>query len=152
MHPSMRQISNDDLDKKIVLIKKDFSLTEKNFMMFAAKHYDNPNCSDIEEFNSDLMIPLHIKKLLTRYATNGILRDRLLINHFISFFNVFEPRAAIKILFYKSDERHYSYIKTILYFLNRCPETIHINSDTIINLDEVYLDSQLLELLENNVR
>ena len=29
-------------------------LTRKNFELFAAKHYNNPECMDIEEFKDDL--------------------------------------------------------------------------------------------------
>ena len=29
-------------------------LTAKNYVMFAMKNYDNPQCLDIEEFYSDL--------------------------------------------------------------------------------------------------
>ena len=30
-------------------------LTEKNFELYAAKHYNNPRCLDIQEFYDDLL-------------------------------------------------------------------------------------------------
>ena len=29
-------------------------LTESNFLLYAAKHYDNPQCMDIEEFQDEI--------------------------------------------------------------------------------------------------
>jgi hypothetical protein len=128
-------------------IKDSHDLTEKNFLLYAAKHYENPHCNDMDEFLQDLLIPLHLKKLFTRYQVNGILKDRLILNHVISFFNVFSPFAACKILFYKIDTKYYSYLKTILLYLNRCPDYITINGNTI-NLNIIPTDEVLLNLLE----
>ena len=124
-------------------------LTEQNFLLFAAKNYDNDQCYDLDEFYSDLTIPIHIKKLFARYKQNGILKERLLLNHVISFYNVFPPLVAAKILFFKIDEKYYSYLKTILYFLNRCPETITIDS-TEINIKNIEIDFILLKQLRDS--
>ena len=59
-------------------------LTESNFLLYAAKHYDNPQCMDIEEFQDDLKRINYIKKLLNKYKTTGELKERLIINHIIS--------------------------------------------------------------------
>ena len=37
-------------------------LTEENFLLYAAKHYDNPSCIDVAEFEDDLNTLLHITK------------------------------------------------------------------------------------------
>lgn len=135
------------MNKKIKYINDTFDLNENNFILYAARHYDNPHCSDIEEFYNDLQIPTHLKKLFTRYQSNNDeLRDRLILNHFISFFNVFLPFAAVKILFYKLEEKHFVYLKTFLFYLNRCPDIILVNGK-YINTDEIEIDTVLLNQL-----
>ena len=99
-------------------------LNDKNFMLYAMRNYNNPQCHGPEEFSEDLAIPIHLKKLLTRYHVNGVLKERLIINHIISFFNVFDPDAAAKILFFKLDSHHHIYLKTFLVYLHRCPDMI----------------------------
>lgn len=126
-------------------------LNEKTFLLFAMKHYDNPQCAGIEEFNEDLSIPIHLKKLLTRYHVNGVLKERLIINHIISFFNVFEPMAAAKILFFKLDPHHHSYLKTFLVYLNRCPEHISINGQ-LLNINALPMDPVLYNRLKDGMK
>ena len=41
-------------------------LDNDNFLLYAAKHYDNPQCETIEEFNNDLKRINYIKKLLNK--------------------------------------------------------------------------------------
>lgn len=125
-------------------------LTEQSFLLFAAKHYDNPHCHTIDEFHYDLQIPMHLKKLFTRYATNKVLKERLIINHIISFFNVFEPHAAAKILFFRMEEKYHSYLKTVLTFLNRCPDKVVINGETL-EIFNIEIDTMLMHELEKNV-
>ena len=77
---------------------------------------------DIEEFNDDLRKIKYIKRLFNQYASEGVLKERLLLNHIIIFYNVFPPKAATKILFYKIEERFWPILKTFLFYLNLLPE------------------------------
>ena len=86
------------------------------------KEYNNPQCIDIEEFNDDLRKIKYIKRLFNQYASEGVLKERLLLNHIIIFYNVFPPKAATKILFYKIEERFWPILKTFLFYLNLLPE------------------------------
>lgn len=122
------------------------NLTNDNLLLYAAKFYDNPNCESIDEFYYDLSIPLHIKKLFTRYTTNKDLKERLILNHFISLLNVFPVIAATKIIFLKTDPSHYPLVKTVLVYLDRCPNSILVNSNNI-NIDILKVDSRLLDRL-----
>ena len=76
-------------------------LNEKNFLIYAMKEYNNPQCTDAEEFNDDLKKIKYIKRLLNQYVSEGVLKERLLLNHIIIFYNVFPPTAATRILFFK---------------------------------------------------
>lgn len=123
-------------------------LTEENYFLFAAKYYENPNCLDISEFYNDLSTIIHIKKLLSKYLSSGVLKERLLLNHLICFFNIFDNIAAIKILFFKIEEIHHANLKTTLVFLNRCPDFMKIGQNDIKN---IAINDNLMMALKNSV-
>lgn len=93
-------------------------LTEENLFLYAAKHYYNPQFSDIEEFHEDLKRFKYIKRLLNRYIENGELTERLILNHLIVVFNSFGIEAALKILELKLDDKHWPVIKPFLVYLS----------------------------------
>ena len=64
-------------------------LTEENFLMFAMREYNNMQCTDIEEFHDDLKKIKYIKRLFNIYKNDGQLKERLILNHLIVFYNVF---------------------------------------------------------------
>ena len=80
------------------------------------QHYNNPQCVDVEEFNDDLRKIKYIKRLFNQYHTEGTLKERLILNHLIVFFNVFPARAATRILFLKIDEVFWPMLKTFLLY------------------------------------
>lgn len=92
-------------------------LTEENLFLYAAKHYYNPQFSDIEEFYEDLKRFKYIKRLVNRYLENGDLAERLILNHMIVVFNSFGVEAGLKILELKLDEKHWPVVKPFLLFL-----------------------------------
>ncbi len=97
-------------------------LNEKNFLLFAMKEYDNPQCVEVEEFNDDLRRIKYIKRLFNQYHTENILKERLILNHIIVFYNVFSVQAATRILFYKIDEEFWPMLKTFLLYLSYMPK------------------------------
>tara|TARA_B100000900_G_C20231660_1_gene574106 strand:+ start:211 stop:579 length:369 start_codon:yes stop_codon:yes gene_type:complete len=92
-------------------------LTEENLFLYAAKHYYNPNFSDIEEFHEDLKRFKYIKRLANRYLDSDELAERLILNHLIIVFNVFGVEAGLNILELKLNEKHWPIIKPFLIFL-----------------------------------
>jgi len=124
-----------------------FDLNSSTYLLYAAKNYDNSNCADIAEFYSDLNRIVHIKKLTTRYMTDDNICERLYLNHYISFFNVFNPFAASKILFFKTGPAYYSAVKTTLTYLNRCPPTVRINGGNL-HTNSIAIDETLMKRLE----
>ena len=96
-------------------------LNEDNYMMFAIKHYENPQAVPQEDFYEDLKKFKYIKRLLKRYQKSGELKSHLLLNHFICLYNVFDD-AATPLLFFKIDRELWSVLKTFLVFLGRIPE------------------------------
>jgi hypothetical protein len=123
-------------------------LDEFNFLLYAAKHYDNPQCYDTVEFYDDLKRLKYIKRLLNRYIEEGDLKERLILNHIIILNNVFGPHATVKMLFLKCKGLE-SQIKSFLLFLNVLPEKVEnvgIENRTI-NTKEISHDEKILEEL-----
>ena len=93
-------------------------ITAKNFNAYAMKHYDDPQCEDMEDFFEDIRRFRYLKRLLHRYHDLGELRERLMLNHIICLFNVFGFEACMGMLNFKIKEKeHWSSIKTMLLYL-----------------------------------
>jgi len=126
-----------------------FDLTEENFMLYAAKNYTNTSCVDILEFKEDLNRIKYIKKLFKRYQSKQELKERLIINHFVVFYNVFETEAATKMILFKNQE-YLSYVKTFLFYLQLWPKTISISKSLVIDCEGIpfdkYIHQKLMEL------
>ena len=99
------------------------NLNDENFMIYAMKCYDSPNCI-MSEFEEDLKRIKYIKRLIKRYKTTGELKERLILNHIIILSNVFGTRNAVRMLFFKLDEQDYQILKTFLMFLDYMPNYI----------------------------
>ncbi len=97
-------------------------LTHRNFKLYAAKHYDNPECLDIEEFKQDLSRFKYLKRLLKRYELTGDLQIRLILNHIIVLYNVFGIEACNKMMWFKINDEHWNVIKPFLVYLHYLPE------------------------------
>ena len=73
--------------------------------------------------------------------------ERLILNHLILLYNVFEPTAAVnKMLFFKLDKDCYSALKTFLVYLNRMPTEISFNNTRLISSD-IPLDMEIAKIL-----
>tara|TARA_Y100000780_G_scaffold174231_1_gene159304 strand:+ start:157 stop:561 length:405 start_codon:yes stop_codon:yes gene_type:complete len=122
-------------------------LNEKNFLLYAMQHYENPQCVEVEEFNDDLKRIKYIKRLFNQYSIEGVLKERLLLNHVIVFYNVFSVEAATRILFYKLEEEFWPMLKTFLFYLNFLPDKIEsINGKTILATD-IPMDQGIVDSL-----
>ena len=96
-------------------------LTSENFLLFAIKHYENPQAVTKEDFEKDLNHFKYIKRLLKRYKNTGELKAHLLLNHFIILYNIF-GEGTTAMLFYKIEEEMWTIMKTFVVFLDRLPE------------------------------
>ena len=76
-------------------------LTDKNFLLFCAANYDNPQYYSTEDFYEDLNRIKYIKKLITRYIESGDLKERLILNHIIVLNNCFGAEVLCRILYLK---------------------------------------------------
>ena len=97
-------------------------LNNENFELYAAKHYRNEACLDVQEFKEDVARFKYVLRLLRRYKESGIVQERLILNHLIVIYNVFDISAATRILFYKIEPDLWPTIKTFLIYLSYMPE------------------------------
>ena len=124
-------------------------LNDDNFLMFAMKEYNDIQCTDIEEFYDDLKKIKYIKRLFNIYKNNGQLKERLILNHLIVFYNVFSVQAGTRILFYKIEKDFWPMLKTFLIFLDRMPEKIDsIRGETILTYN-IKLDDGIVTRLRS---
>ena len=113
-------------------------ITTDNVIMFAIKHYDNPQCEGEKEFYDDMKKFKYIKRLLRKYNDNGILKERLLLNHIIVLNNLFGPEACVTLLLFKIQKEYWCTLKSFLLFLNM------IREDELHNINE---DKEVLSIL-----
>ena len=111
-------------------------ITPENVVMYAIRHYDNPQCEGEKEFQDDLKRFKYIKRLLRKYYDTGILKERLLLNHLTVLNNVFGTTASTTLLLYKIQEEYWPALKSFLIFLT----TITEDELPHIQVDEIVLD------------
>ena len=97
-------------------------ITPDNVMMYAMKHYNNPQGDNEKEFLDDMKRFKYIKRLLRKYQDSKELRERLIINHIIVLNNVFGPEASSTLLLYKIERELWTYLKPFMEVLNILPE------------------------------
>jgi hypothetical protein len=108
----------------------DFSvLNTQNYVMYAMRNYDNPQCVGMAEFTEDLHRIKYLKRLFRRFLDTGELKERLILNHLITFYNVFGIEAATRLIFYRMNEEYYPLVKTFLVFLNLFPEGVEAEAE-----------------------
>ena len=119
-------------------------LNDDNYLIFAIKHYDNPQAVTYEDFLNDMKKFKYVKRLLKRYKKTGDLKSHLLINHFIVLYNVFQD-ATTPLLFYKIEKELWGPMKTFIMFLGKLPEhprsfihDVQVDIDCLKQLNQTY--------------
>tara|TARA_B100000965_G_C19000806_1_gene502317 strand:- start:68 stop:430 length:363 start_codon:yes stop_codon:yes gene_type:complete len=98
------------------------TINQSNVVMYAIRHYNNPQCEGEKEFEDDMKRFKYIKRLLRKNHDTGILKERLLLNHLIVLHNVFGTTACVTLLLYKIQKEYWSVLKSFLIFLNSITE------------------------------
>ena len=124
-------------------------INEDNYLMYTMREYNNIQCTDIEEFYDDLKKIKYIKRLFNIYKNNGQLKERLILNHLIIFYNVFNVDAGTRILFYKIEKDFWPMLKTFLIFLDRMPDKIESIRGVTIRSSDIKLDDGIVTKLRS---
>ena len=114
------------------------TINADNVVMYAIRHYNNPQSEGEKEFEDDLKRFKYIKRLLRKYHDTGILKERLLLNHLIVLHNVFGTTACVTLLLYKIQEEYWPVLKAFLIFLNSIREE---------ELEHIQENKKVLEIL-----
>ena len=102
------------------------------------KHYDNPQCTEMSEFEEDIKRFQYLRKLFSRYRQDNELKERLILNHLIVIFNVFGFEAGLNILELKIELEHWGVLKPFLIFLKAIKNTEYTN---------IEMDTKVVEAL-----
>jgi len=117
-------------------------LNESNYIMFAMKHYENPQAVTQEDFYDDMKRFKWIKRLLNKYRNTGEMNVHLLLNHFIILYNIFGD-AATPLLFYRIDSDLWTILKTFIVYLDRLPEY------PVSYIHKIPIDCGCMDILKN---
>lgn len=124
------------------------SLTNENYVRYAMRNYDNPHCVGIKEFEEDLARIVYLKRLFRRYKKGGVLRERLILNHIITFCNVFGVEAGTRLLFFRIDcDLHYI-LKTFMVFLEYLPEDRQ-KFNLEVDIVKIGMDQEIIKRLRS---
>lgn len=123
-------------------------IVEQNFVLVAAKAYDNPACHSVEEFQEDLMKFTYIKRLFIKYRDKGELRERLVLNHLIVVFNLFGAEAT-RLLFFKL-EGYWELLCPFLEYMGQLPEVVHrIGKHEVVVTQQISADQTIRNALRS---
>jgi len=122
-------------------------LDDSNFFLYAAHHYSNP-CVDQQEFLDDLNRIKNLRRLFGRYEKHGELKERLILNHLMVLYNVFEHKALTRMLVFKLYD-HLHILKPFLMLLNYWPELVeNIGTENVsIRSNEIVMDMRVVDVL-----
>lgn len=100
------------------------ALCDEEFLAFALRYYDNPQCSSLSEFYEDLDRIKYLKRLMNRVDGDLDQRNRLILNHITILINVFGIINGNRILFFRMEPKYHIQTKTYLLYLNVLTKTI----------------------------
>lgn len=123
-------------------------VSDENFLLYAARHYDNPSCATEGDFFEDLNKIKFISKMFRRYEKDGVINVKLVLNHIILLYNVFDRDAITKMLALKL-HNHLHMLKPFLILLNYWPEKIMNVGAPQFNIigTNIPMDSNIVEML-----
>ena len=119
---------------------QDDVLSDEEFLIFSLQHYENPQCSSLEEFYEDLDRIKYLKRLMNRGDGDAGQKNRLILNHLIILTNVFGIVPCCRILFYRMEQKYHRQLKTYLHYLNVLAREIPETNISLIEMDNALLE------------
>lgn len=124
------------------------NLTEKNYLLYAARNYDGPNVI-MSEFLDDIKRIKYIKRLFRKYKLTKDIKERLILNHIICLSNVFGTEATTRLLFFKVDPQDYDVLKTFLLYLDYLPDFVNGINHINIRSTDIPVDLKIANILRS---
>lgn len=119
---------------------QDDVLSDEEFLIFSLQHYENPQCSSLEEFYEDLDRIKYLKRLMNRGDGDAGQKNRLILNHLIILTNVFGIVPGCRILFYRMEQKYHRQLKTYLHYLNVLAREIPEIDISLVEMDNALLE------------
>lgn len=126
-------------------------LTDENFLMYAIKRYENPQCVSSEDFKRDMKLFAYLSKALSKISNSAKPSEqnvRQVLNHIISLCNLFGNTCTARMLFFYFPEKHHSTLKTAMDFLGRLPDPSISVIPEIKSIEHTPWDQKILGALE----
>jgi len=106
------------------------TLTKDTFLLYAAKHYQNPHCTSIADFEQDCKRFVIARTLMRNYYKREKIPIRLLLNHVVICTNTFGNEPAVNLFLYYCEDELWPCLVAIFDYLNIKPvELDHIKPD-----------------------
>ena len=122
------------------------NLTDKNTLLYAARNYTNINCSGTAEFTEDYKRLIYLKRIFIKYQKTSEIKEKLVYNHLIVLYNVFNELPCTRMLFVKLDG-HLHVLKPFLILMNKLPAIVpNINNQDIYTSD-IPMDINIIRIL-----
>ena len=124
-------------------------INENNIEFFCMQHYDNPQCINTEDYSEDMKRFKYLKRHLNHYLASGELKERLILNHLIMIYNLFDNESGTRILFYKIEESSWAVLKPFLIYLKRMPNRVKGIRGKDIRDSDITLDQHVVNQLRS---
>ena len=108
-------------------------INENNIELYCMKFYDNPQCIGTEDYRDDMKRFKYLKRLLNHYLTTHELKQRLILNHLIMIYNLFENSWHV--------------LKPFLIYLKRMPKIVRSIRGANIRESDITLDQHVVKQL-----
>jgi hypothetical protein len=129
-------------------------IDDKNWILYAARNYNNPSCHDVKEFFEDIKRFKYIKKAYTKLESSGEISDhacRLVLNHIVILNNVFGPYVLSRIMVLRLGKQLH-FVKPFMLFLRIWPDYVdNITKRNRIDLAKVDDNLLVVDFLERNL-
>ena len=112
-------------------------ITDKNFALYAARHYNSPHTLDCDEFDEDLSRIRYVKRHAINFRASGSLNLRLTLNHLIVFANTFGIIPATRMALFRLKD-DISFLLPLLKQLNMMPDRpVYINDELTVDPNHI---------------
>lgn len=103
----------------------------------AMRCYSNPACATIKDFEEDYRRATSVRRLLNEHRIKGKrLNVKLVVNHLVTTWNVFEPRFAWDHVVDVCGPENHKILNTFLYHLGRTFDFVDVDEELLTLIRE----------------
>jgi len=134
------------------------NIHRENVAYFAGTVYNNPKFTSMDQFHRDLRKITHIKRNMNKFDNvmeyeTHVSITRKIINHIITYINIFGHYDGLRILFSLMEHRFWGKLKSLLEYIYGVdlPIIIHgVNNEDII-MEHIEYDEYFKGIIDNEM-